>query len=67
LAVSDLKGRSHALSAVRVRTAETQVLEKDLMADTTRRNRWASIIRDDLHNTDQATAYDSDPSANYIP
>ena len=43
------------------------MLEKDLMADTTRRNRWASIIRDDLHNTDQATAYDSDPSANYIP
>ena len=48
MAVSDLKGRSHALSAVRVWTPETKVLEKDLVADTTKSDGWASIIRDDL-------------------
>ena len=65
--MSDLKGRSHALSAVRVWTSETKVLEKDLVADTSKRDGWASIIRDDPHNTCQAMGYDSDTSANYIP
>ena len=65
--VSDLKGRSHALSAVRVWTPETKVLEKDLVADTSKCDGWASIIRDDLHNTYQSMGYDSDTSANYIP
>lgn len=46
---------------------ETKVLEKDLVADTTRSDGWASIIRDDLHNTYQAMGYDCDASANYIP
>jgi hypothetical protein len=46
---------------------ETKVLEKDLVADTTKSDGWASIIRDDLHNTYQAMGYDSDTSANYIP
>ena len=43
------------------------VLEKDLVADTTKSAGRASIIRDDLHCTDQAMGYDSDTSANYIP
>ena len=64
MALSDLKGRSHAPSAVRVWTPETKVLEKDLVADTTQSDGWASIIRDDLHNTYQAMGYDCDTSAN---
>jgi hypothetical protein len=48
-------------------TFETKVLEKDLVADTTKSDGWASIIRDDLHCTYQAMGYDSDSSANYIP
>ena len=50
---------------VRVWTPETNVLEKDLVADTTKSDGWASIIRDDLHNTYQAMGYDSDTSVNY--
>ena len=64
--MSDLKGRSHALSAVRVWTPETKVLEKDLLADTSKSDGWASIIRDELRCTHQAMGYDSDTSANYI-
>ena len=67
MALSDLKGRSHALSAVRVWTSETKVLEKDLVADTTKSDGWASIIRDDLHCTYQACGCDSDSSHNYVP
>lgn len=67
MVLSDLKGRSHTLSAVRVWTPETKVLEKDLVADTTKSGGRASIIRDDLHCTYQAMGYDSDTSANYIP
>ncbi|MBY5427475.1 hypothetical protein [Rhizobium leguminosarum] len=48
-------------------TFETKVLEKDLVADTTKSDGWASIIRDDLHCTYQAMGYDTDTSANYIP
>ena len=43
------------------------MLEKDLVADTTKRDGWASIIRDDLHCTYQACGYDSDSSHNYVP
>jgi hypothetical protein len=46
---------------------ETIVLKKDLVADTTKSDGWACLIRDDLHNTYQAMGYDSDTSANYIP
>ena len=37
------------------------------MADTTKSDGRASIIRDDLHCTYQVMGYDSDTSANYIP
>jgi hypothetical protein len=48
-------------------TFETKVLAKDLVLDTMKGDGWASIIRDELHNTYQACGYDSDTSANYVP
>jgi hypothetical protein len=46
-------------------TFETKVLTKDLSLDTRRTGLWASIIRDELGNTYEATGFDD--LANYIP
>ena len=46
---------------------ETKVFEKDLVANTTKSDGWASIIRDELCCTHEAMGYDSDTSGNYIP
>jgi hypothetical protein len=44
---------------------ETKVLTKDLSLDTRRTATWASIMRDELGNTYQATGFDD--MANYMP
>lgn len=46
-------------------TFETKVLTKELSLDTRRTGTWASILRDELGNTYQATGFDD--MANYVP
>jgi hypothetical protein len=44
---------------------ETVILRKDLSLDTRRSGLWASILRDELGNTYEATGFDD--IANYVP
>jgi hypothetical protein len=46
-------------------TFETKVLTQDLSLDTRRSGLWASILRDELGNTYEATGFDD--IANYVP